>query len=208
MMGPQLTRMSDGSLRFSELAPWFVGVLVQLPDLLDPDQPEAVSQRLYPQPSDDDEIQKDWEKYVRPELFALVASAREIVLKDIGNLRLGPDPDPTGDSGDLLPPGLAMCSLDIPGEHVQGWISALNVARLTLSTRFEVEDTDMVEPDLGEEDEDEEIEAEDESFEEVFDTKRIAIAQIHLLGFIQQMLIEEENPPPSDFDAPWSGEPE
>ena len=202
MMGPQLSRMSDGSLRLSELAPWFVGVLVQLPDLLDSDQPEAVSQRLYPDPSDDKEIQETWDKYVRPELFALVATAREIVLQDIGNLRLGTDPDPRGEDTELLPPGLAMCSLDIPGKHVQAWISALNVARLTLSTRFELEDMDMTEPD----DDDELDEEEDD--ENVFDMRRIAIAQVHLLGFLQQMLVEEENPPPSDVETPWSPEEE
>jgi len=193
-MNPQLSRMSDGSLRFSELAPWFVGVLVQLPDLLDSDQPEEVSKRLYPEPSDNEEIQKEWEKYVRPELFALVASAREIVLQDIGNLRLGSDPDPRGEDSELLPPGLAMCSLDIPGKHVQAWISALNVARLTLSTRYGLEDTDMAEPD----------DEEDDDSEELFDERRIAVAQVHLLGFIQQMLIEEENPPPSDAETPWN----
>ena len=197
-MNPQLSRMSDGSLRLSGLAPWFVGVLVQLPDLLDSDQPEEVSRRLYPDPSPDEEMRKEWDKYVRPELFALVATAREIVLKDIGNLHLGPDPDPRGEDGDALFGGLAMCTLDIPEKHVQAWISALNVARLTLSCHFGVEDTDMQEPDLDDEDED----------DPGFDARRIAIAQIHLLGFVQQMLVEEENPPPSDFDAPWSPEPD
>jgi hypothetical protein len=211
-MGPRLQRMSDGSLRFSELAPWFVGVLVQLPDLLDSDQPEEVSRRLYPDPSDDEEIKEAWDKFVRPELFALVASAREIVLQDIGNLRLGADPDPRGEDSELLPPGLdvpglAMCTLDIPGNHVQAWISALNVARLTLSTRFELEDNDMAEPDDEDLDDDEtDIEDLEEDFDpaNVFDMRRIAVAQIHLLGFLQQMLIEEENPPPSDANAPWS----
>ena len=72
----------------------------------------------------------------------------------------------------------------------------MNVARLTLSSRFGVADTDMEEPDA------------DDETDDGFDTRRIAIAQIHLLGFIQQMLVEEENPPPSDFDAPWSPGPD
>ena len=78
---------------------------------------------------------------------------------------------------------------------MQAWISALNVARLTLSTRYELEDSDMAEPDDAEDDDDS---------DEVFDARRIAVAQVHLLGFIQQMLIEEENPPPSDAETPWN----
>jgi len=204
MMNPRLTRMSDGSLRFSELAPWFVGVLVQLPALLDSDQPEEVSRRLYPEPSDNKEMQEEWDKYVRPELFALVASAREIVLRDLGNLRVGSTSDANVAEDlddDAILGGLAFCTLEIPVEHVQAWISALNVARLTLSTSFDLEDTDMEEP------EDEEAEG-DDAGDPMFDTRQIAVAQIHMLGFLQQMLIEEENPPPSDFDAPWSVEPE
>jgi len=215
MMSPHLTRMSDGSLRFTELAPWFVGVIVQLPDLLDSNQPEEVSRRLYPDPSSSEEIQKEWDKYVRPELFALVASAREIVLKDIGNLRIEageasvldgiemPDgmDEMDVDEDDVeiaLSGALAMGRLDIPVAHVQAWISALNIARLTLSTRFTVADDDMGDLDPEEEEDDEVL----------FSPKRIAVAQIHLLGFLQQMMIEEENPPPSDFEAPWSGEPQ
>ena len=101
MMGPRMTRMSDGGLRMTELAPWFVGVLLELPELLDSDQPEAVSQRLYPDPSDDDEQKRDWDKYVRPELFALIASAREIVIRDIGGM--GPDQKQPGLAISVLP---------------------------------------------------------------------------------------------------------
>ena len=62
MMSPELQRLSDGSVRLVDLAPWFVGVILELPDLLDSDQPEVVSRRLYPDPSDDAEHQKDWDK--------------------------------------------------------------------------------------------------------------------------------------------------
>ena len=188
MMGPTVTRMSDGGIRLDELAPWFVGVLLELPDLLHSNQPEEVSKRLYPDPSDDEQQKKDWEKFVRPELFALVATAREIVMKDIGGM--GPTRFDEEDEG-----GLALWSIDIPAEHLQGWISALNVARLTLSEKFKVEDGDMAEPD-DEELDDDEIERLDE--------KRFAVARIHLLGWLQQMLIEEESPPPEGFD-PFEG---
>ncbi|MHC4409943.1 MAG: DUF2017 family protein [Planctomycetota bacterium] len=181
MMGPRVTRMSDGSVRLSELAPWFVGVMLELPDLLNSDQPEDVSRRLYPEPSDDEEQKKDWEKFVRPELFALVATAREIVIKDIGGM--GPDEDASG---------MALWELLIPEQHVHGWISALNVARLTLSEKFKIAEGDMIEPD------DEELDPEAVEWSE----KRFAVARIHLLGYLQGMLIEEQSPPPEGFDGP------
>ncbi|MHC4938393.1 MAG: DUF2017 family protein [Planctomycetota bacterium] len=179
MMSPRVTRMSDGSVRVGDLAPWFVGVMLELPDLLQSDQPEEVSKRLYPEPSDDEKINEDWEKYVRPELFALVASAREIVIKDIGNM--GPDEDAGG---------LALWNLDIPAQHIQAWISALNVARLTLSEKHKVHEGDMEEPDELDEEEDE------------WSEKRFAVARIHLLGYLQQILIEAESPPPEGFEGP------
>jgi hypothetical protein len=182
MMSPELQRLSDGSVRLLDLAPWFVGVILELPDLLDSDQPEVVSRRLYPDPSDDAEHQKDWDKFVRPELFALVASAREIVLRDIGTM--APSSLESEEATDL-----SVWQLDIPETHIQGWISALNVARLTLSSRYTLEDEDMVEPEEPE-----------DSAEPDFDEKHFAVARVHLLGWLQQLLIEAESPPPEDFD--------
>ena len=117
---------------------------------------------------------------------------------DSGNLRRGAVPDPRGEVSELLPPGvevpgLALCSLDIPGEHVQSWISALNVARLTLSTRFELEDNDMAEPDAeGPDDDETDIEALEEDFDPatVFDMRRIAAASFHRPGSLQPILLE------------------
>ena len=185
-MSPELQRLSDGSVRLIDLAPWFVGVILELPDLLDSDQPEVVSRRLYPDPSDDAEHQKDWDKFVRPELFALVASARDIVLKDIGTM--APSSIESEEATDL-----SVWQLDIPEAHIHGWISALNVARLTLSSRYTVEDGDMVEPEGDTE------EPEDATGPE-FDEKHFAVARIHLLGWLQQLMIEAESPPPEDFD--------
>ncbi|MEM8885856.1 MAG: DUF2017 family protein [Planctomycetota bacterium] len=179
VMGPELVRLSDGSLQIKQLAPWFVGVLFELPALLDSDQPEEVSRRLYPEPSDDEEIRETWDKYVRPELFALVASAREIVSKDIEEL--GPTEDEEA--------GPAFWELAIPEKHIQAWISALNIARLSLATKYGVEGADIEELiDLNEDESEEAAE------------RRYAITRVHLLGWLQQLLIEQESPPPEDFD--------
>ena len=170
MITPFLQRRSDGSLAMENLAPPFLNVVIELPGLLAPDQPEAVQRRLYPKPSEDDELEEAWKKHVRPELFALVASAREIVTRDIGGLEL------VEEEGFLW-------RLEIPETHINAWLSALQVARLTLGSLHEIEET--------------ELEDEDEDEPEEWDEKRAAVARIGLLGWIQHMFVEEQNPPPS-----------
>ena len=90
--------------------------------------------------------------------------------------------------------GLALFAL-IGHEIMPPQVAAFDHVDLVLAAP---QDDDMLEP--------EDEEGEDD--EDAFDNKRVAIAQIHLLGFLQQMLIEEENPPPSDFEAPWNPDPE
>ena len=142
-MIPRLRRREDGGLRFEGLAPWHVGTLVELPSLLDPDQPEEVRRRLYPDPSDDEERNAEWRKLVHPELFALVSSAREIVSKDLQCLE--PDPEVPEPPTWLLP---------IPAAHLSAWLGALNTARLTLGSRHGIteEDMDAAHRSWGEED--------------------------------------------------------
>ncbi len=172
MFSPRLTRLEDGSVILDRLAPAFVHVLHELPALLAPEQPDEVRDRLYPHATDDEEHKKEWERFVHPELFALVASAREIVMRDLGSFR------PVDD-----PPHEGSWRLEINVKHIPGWISGLNVARLTLGARHEIEDIDMAEDFIPEE----------------WDEKDVAIAQIHLLAWLQQLLIEDHHPMPEEF---------
>jgi len=169
---PRLERTEDGVV-FEDLAPAFILLLLEIPDLLGPDQPEGVKERLFPKPSDDAAIQNDWQKYVHPELFALLASAREIATKDLGNI------EPS--ESDLA---AGMWRLKIPGEHMNGWIAALNAARLALGARHGIEAEDDLHPE------------DDEFADEPPDERRIAIAKIHLLGEMQALLILDRSPPP------------
>ena len=154
----------------SNLAPWLVSILLELPELLDPDQPDAVKERLYPEPSADPDQSDEWRKFVHPDLFALLASAREIVAQDLATLCPTDEEAPIG-----------AWELRMPAAHVHAWISALNAARLTLAQTHEVDENDM---------------NEDELEPEGWDEKRLVVAKIHLLGWIQQMIIEDTNPPP------------
>ncbi len=176
MSTPSLSPTDDGGLVFQNLAPWFVSVLLELPELFDEDQPDEVKERLYPEPSGDPEHSDEWKKYVHPELFALIASARAIVMKDLASL------SPVDE--DAL---LGTWQVTIPKEHVNAWISALNTARVTLGAANDVDEEDMVEehPD-----------------QESWDERRLAVAKIHLLGWLQQMIIEHKHPPMTGFQVP------
>ena len=210
MRPPSVTIKDDGGLLLSYLAPWFMSVLLEVPDLLDADQPDAVKRRLYPEPSEDPEQSKEWKKYVHPELFALLASAREVIQRDLGTL------SPMRES---MP--LGSWEVTIQEEHVSAWISALNAARLTLAATHGIEEEDMeagalqfeIEPEPDEDDPDaddpegldpEELDPEELDSEGVLDEKRLAILKIFLLGDLQGMIIEAKHPPPTGPKIPDS----
>ena len=121
-----LKRLPDGGFELANWPRWGAEILEHLPVLADPDPvAPSVQARLYPSPTKDDVRNAEWARHVRPELFALVASARDIVLVDLStadrNLRGG------------------IKRLVIPPTHVRGWISALNVARLHLAALHDVD---------------------------------------------------------------------
>jgi len=171
--GPLLDREDDGSLVFDELAPWFVSVLLELPHLLGPDPPDAVRARLFPHPHEDGEECKDWEKYVHPELYSLLASAREIVVTDVSGL-----------SPSAAEDGIDLWKMRIPSAHINAWLSALGAGRLALGALHDVDEDAMNEDRLEDADS--------------WGEQRVAVAKIHLLGWLQQMILEKEYPPPSE----------
>ncbi len=176
MNPPRLRRRPDGGIVFDQLTPAFLHVLHELPELLGTDQPDVVRQRLYPPPTDDDQTNQEWERLVHPDLFSLIASAREIVLKDLQSLA-------TSEPSDDAP--LGIWSFAIPGAHIPGWLSALNAGRLALGALHELDEADM----------------QDELAFEEFSDKQFAIVKIYLLSWLQQMLIEEQGDyPPQTLD--------
>ena len=153
-----------------------MSILLELPQILSKDQEdEAVKKRLYPEPEDEDD-KEEWKRLVHPELFALIADARTIVTRDLGGLVPSDTEDPLG-----------TWEMRIPKEHVQAWISALNAARLALGAKHGIEEEDMAHEEL---DDDE------------WDDKRLAITKIHLMGWLQQLIIEDYNPPEGGLEIP------
>ena len=170
MNDPRLQQNPDGSIRLDSLDPWFVVILRELPALLDRDQPDAAHRRVYPVPSDDDEQASEWKRLVHPELFALVATAQDVVRRDLEKLEM-----------EELEMGELSGSITIPAKHVNAWISALNVARLTLGAVHEFDEDDM--EGRGPTD---------------FGDRDMARVKVYLMGWLQQMLIEEIHPIPEE----------
>lgn len=183
MIFPRLERYADGRLAFEDLAPPFLILILEVPQLLDVDgQPEAARARLFPEPGDDPRMREEWRRLVHPELFALLASARAIVLRDLRGLR--PSPSELG---------MGTWRLEIPPEHVNAWISALNAARLTLGAIHGIESEEDLR--VGEEGPEDEGDPADPPEAE----RRLAVTKIHLLGELQAMLILDQCPPPPGF---------
>lgn len=155
-----MTIEPDGSVRLSGLAPWAAAVLYELDELLAPNQPERVRERLFPLPSDDEEHAEEWRKHVHPELFALVASARDVVRADLAAVRPPKD-------------GRLGWTIDIPAAHVRAWVSALNAARLTLAELANLRE--------------EELEQDPEGLP---GDRAPAALKVRLFGWIQELILE------------------
>ncbi len=164
MNDPRLMRRPDGTLVLDSLAPWFLASIAELPDLLAPDQPDEVKGRLFPDPSADAEQQEEWKRLVVPELFALLASARQIVAHDLKAIEPTDGRDPAW-------------RLPIPGEHLHAWISALHAGRLTLSERHDIGEREMA-GDVG----------------ELPTAQRLAMVKIHLLGWLEELFVQQAMP--------------
>lgn len=160
MIGPDVRVLKDGSVSIAGLQPAFVAALADLPQALQDDGNEKVRRRLYPEPSEDRAQQEEWARLVRPELFALVASAREVVAKDLARLRRARGQQ-------------AVWNLKIPSRHVNAWLSALQAARLALGARHDIGEAEM-----------------EGRTTDLDETRQLALVKIHILAWIQELLIE------------------
>ena len=164
-MGLKVTRNGAGDIELSGLAPWIVAMLRELTDELRIAPDSAIGRRLFPDPYDAEEEQEnaEWRRLVHPDLFALMASARAILASDLEQLEI------EGDAGELV---ARVC---VPATHVHAWLHSLGAARQALAAAHEIGEEDMGEEEL-----------------EIFDERTAALAPNHLLGWLQQLLVECE----------------
>lgn len=126
-------RASADSWELREIHPLFASLLVELPKVAS--RHKKAQARLYPDPtggSGDDQLRRDWQDHVRPELERLFAASRDIVARDLGGL---------GHNGQGT-------RVVIPDDHLDAWLNALNQARLVIveENRFAESDLDHREP--------------------------------------------------------------
>jgi hypothetical protein len=192
MIFPEVTRRPDGTVAVDGILPLLVASLIEVPELLE--KPEGpVRRRLFPEPSDEKRQRAEWARLVHPDLFALLASAREIVERDLKGLEPGASFQ-----------GIPRWRLEIPPQHVNAWISALNAARLALGALNGIESEVDLHPDLI---------AKGEKIE--IDERTLAVIKINVLAELQQLLIldglpegerprapEEEGPGGEEDEAP------
>ena len=153
----KFTATAEGALALEEIPPFLYGLLNAVP-LRAASRDPRVESRFFPDPAQDELLAEDWKSFVQPELQATFLSAREVVLTDLrGTSEL--------DEG---------FSMEIPPDHMDAWLSALNQARLAIAEENHFGEKDMAE----------------EITPDPSDPRSIALFQISFYGFLQECLVK------------------
>lgn len=115
----KIHRLDAKTIALEEIDAFTCELLRQIPANADPTNSDAALARLYPAPTagQDAEADADWRELIEPELRELFLDAVTLVQEDLKAL-----PEKGG-------------TLRLPVRHLDGWIHALNQARLALAAR-------------------------------------------------------------------------
>jgi len=152
----KLSASENGSLEMQEIPPVLFQFLREIPSRAASQDP-CVENRFYPIPAEDEVVVEDWNSLVQPELQALFLSNREVVLAD---LRAASEEQGT-------------FSLEIPPNHLEPWMNALNQARLAMA-----EENHFQEKDLSE-----------EVLPDPSNPRAFLLFQINFYGFLLECLV-------------------
>ena len=134
---PEIVPRDDGGLDLEGVPELLAWLLLGLPETIAADAPPEARARLFPDISEDDEdANVEWRRIAHPELFHLLASAREVVEADLRLLVMT-----LADGG--------RGRLEIPGKHREAWISALQAARLSIGAEHGLDVYDPAPPPAG-----------------------------------------------------------
>jgi hypothetical protein len=157
-------RRRDNGLEFSEIDPFLAELLRQIPESADVHDSAAARARLFCAPVDESEpeLRKEWKQLVEPELERLFRSSAETVARDLKQL-CGKERT------------FANRILQIPNEHADAWLNALNQARLAIAAR-----NDFTEGELG------------DCYRSPIGSRRdLSLFQVNFYGFIQEVILRE-----------------
>lgn len=152
----KLSATAEGILALEEIPPFLFQILKEIVTKGASDDP-AVESRFYPAPAEDPLLVEDWKSLVQPELQELFLSTREVVHAD---LRRAVQKD-------------GVFFMEIPPNHMDAWLNALNQARLAIAEENHFEEKDLsgdVSPDPE-------------------DPRTFALFQISFYGFLQECLV-------------------
>lgn len=157
-------RRRNKVLELSELDPFLAELLRQIPESTKADSCEEAQKRLFSSPADasEEELCAEWKVYVEPELRRLFESATETVEADLNQL-----------NGNSKP--FANCTLRIPTEHAQAWLSALNQARLVIASRYAFTDGELC----------------DHYRSPIGSRRDLGLFQVNFYGFLQECILQE-----------------
>jgi hypothetical protein len=159
----EICRQGDG-LEIFDLDPFLAELLRQIPASANPEGAPAAEQRLFSPPAgaSEKEIRAEWKLYVEPELRRLFRSATETVAADLAQLN-GKEKS------------FANCTLRIPKEHADAWLSALNQARLTIAAKYDFTDGELC----------------DHYRSPIGSRRDLSLFQVNFYGFLQEFILQE-----------------
>jgi hypothetical protein len=159
----EICRQGDG-LEIFDLDPFLAELLRQIPASANPEGAPAAEQRLFSPPAGESEkeIRAEWKLYVEPELRRLFHSATETVAADLAQLN-GKEKS------------FANCTLRIPKEHADAWLSALNQARLTIAAKYDFTDGELC----------------DHYRSPIGSRRDLSLFQVNFYGFLQEFILQE-----------------
>jgi hypothetical protein len=153
----------NAHIEISELDPFLVELLRQIPASADPGGAAAAEQRLFSSPTtNESEMCAEWKTYVEPELRCLFQAATQTVAQDLQQLN----------GNEKL---LANRTLRIPSKHADAWLSALNQARLVIAAK-----NNFTESELN-----------DHCRSPIGSRRDLSLFQVNFYGFLQEFILRE-----------------
>jgi len=117
---------------------------------------------VFSSPSDEQEICAEWKSYVEPELRRLFRTATETVTHDLAQLN--------GNEKSLR-----NRTLNIPFEHADAWLNALNQARLVIAAKYKFSDDELNDHDRS----------------PIGSRRDLGLFQVNFYGFLQEFILRE-----------------
>lgn len=155
-------RRKDDTLQIADVDPFLAELLRQIPASANPEGVDGAEGRLFSSPSDEQELCAEWKSYVEPELRRLFRTATETVALDLAQLN--------GNEKSLR-----NRTLNIPFEHADAWLNALNQARLVIAAKYKFSDDELNDHDRS----------------PIGSRRDLGLFQVNFYGFLQEFILRE-----------------